>query len=275
MDIKIDSLFGIEKQDDYKIHFAVSDADGEKPLDVFVRSKEEWQGWNNWRGDDGNGKDDFSRKYIFSLIRFYHQPDKWLFGGIFEVKTRQRGAHYTTELLDKGREYIGRLLVHHQGSPGRGRAFYLEKRYDDLIVSQIFDKPYSGDIFCGYDNIDHNFHTLEAIFKTNKSDWKTALENIKGVYLIVDKNNGKMYVGSAYGESGIWSRWAEYIDTGHGGNNELVKIIGKEGIDYARNNFKYSLLEYRAMKTDNEVIIDREQYWKRVLLSGIYGYNKN
>ena len=271
MDIKVDSLFGIENLGEYKIHFAVLSDD--QPLDVFVRNKDEWQNWNNWRGD--NSRDDFSRKYIFSLMRFYPQPDKWLFGGIFEVKTRQKGAYYTTELLDKGREYIGRLLIHHQGSPGRGRAFYLEKYYNNLIVSQIFDKTYSGEYFCGYENIDHDFNILESIIKTNKIDWKTALEKVKGVYLIVDKNNGKMYVGSAYGDSGIWSRWGEYIDNGHGGNDELVKIIAKEGIEYARKNFKYSLLEYRAMKTENEVIIEREQYWKNVLLSGTYGYNKN
>jgi hypothetical protein len=84
-----------------------------------------------------------------------------------------------------------------------------------------------------------------------------------------------MYVGSAYGESGIWSRWACYIGTGHGWNDELTKLIEQCGFDYARNNLKFSLLEYRAMKTDDQVIIDREQYWKKVLLSGSYGYNKN
>lgn len=270
MDIKVDSLFEIEKQDDYKIHFAVWDG-ATKPLDVFVESKDEWHNWNSWRGKNNR----FSRKYIFSLMRFYHQPDKWLFGGIFEVKTRQKGAHYNTELLDKGREYIGRLLVHHHGPGVPGSAFYLERYYSQLTVSQIFDKPYSGEKFCGYENIDHDFHILETIFKTGKNDWKAALENIKGVYVIVDKNNGKMYVGSAYGESGIWSRWACYIGTGHGWNDELTIIIDSEGIDYARKNFKFTLLEYRAMKTDDKVIIEREQYWKRVLLSGTYGYNKN
>ena len=269
MDVKVDSLFGIENLDDYKIHFAVWDGE-DHPLDVFVESREKWQGWNSWRGTNNR----FNRKFIFSMIRFYHQPDKWLFGGIFEVKARHEDS-YTIELLEKGREYIGRLLIHYHGPGVPGSAFYLEKHYMKLIVSQIFDKPYSGDIFCGYDNIDHNFYTLEAIFKTNKNDWKAALENIKGVYLIVDKNNGKMYVGSAYGDSGIWSRWGQYIDNGHGGNKELMEIIAKEDIDYARKNFKFSLLEYRAMKTDDQVIIDREQYWKNVLLSGTYGYNKN
>ena len=270
MDIKIDSLFRIENLNDYKIHFAVWDGE-EHPLDVFVRSRDEWQGWNSWRSKK---KDRFSRKFIFSMIRFYYQPDKWLFGGIFEVKARNKDS-YTIELLETCQEYIGRLLIHHPGPGVPGSAFYLEKYYNDLIVSQIFDKPYSGENFCGYENIDHDFHILETLFRTGKSDWKAALENVKGVYLIVDKSNGKMYVGSAHGESGIWSRWGRYIETGHGDNDELKKIIDTETFDYARKNFKFSLLEYRAMKTDDQVLIDREQYWKNVLLSGTYGYNKN
>ncbi|MCX9014559.1 MAG: GIY-YIG nuclease family protein [Candidatus Methanoperedens sp.] len=268
MDIKVDSLFGIENLNDYKIHFALYDG-SDHPLDVFVRSRVEWKGWNSWRSEKINR---FTRKYIFSMIR-YHQHDKWLFGGIFEVKARHK-ASYTVELLENGQEYIGRLVIHCK-SPGLNNTPYLETHYDKLIVSQIFDKPYSGEYFSGYENIDHDFHIIETIFKTTKKDWKAALENVKGVYLIVDKFNGKMYVGSAYGESGIWSRWGQYIDTGHGWNDELTQIIDKEGFEYARKNFKFSLLEYRSMKTDDQVIIDREQYWKNVLLSGKYGYNKN
>jgi hypothetical protein len=269
MDITIENLIKIENPEDYKIHFAVWNG-SEHPLDVFVRSRDEWQGWNSWRSEK---RDRFSRKYIFSMIR-YHQHDKWLFGGIFEVKARHK-ASYTVELLEKGQEFIGRLLVHYQ-SPGTPTSVYnFEKHYEKLIVSQIFDRPYSGEHFCGYENINHDFHILETIFKTNKIDWKAALEHVKGVYLIVDKKNGKMYVGSAHGDSGIWSRWREYIDTGHGGNKNLMEIIAKESFDYARNNFKFSLLEYYSMKTDDKVIIDREQYWKNVFLSGAFGYNEN
>src|SRR6185437_3065016 len=43
--------------------------------------------------------------------------------------------------------------------------------------------------------------------------------------LIVDRGNGKMYVGSAYGDAGIWSRWTSYIKTGHGGNDQLTRLI--------------------------------------------------
>ena len=67
------------------------------------------------------------------------------------------------------------------------------------------------------------------------------------------------------------------MKTGHGGNDELKKLIKKEGFDYAKENFTLSLLEYRSMKVDDQVIKDRESYWKKVFLSSIgnFGYNKN
>lgn len=98
---------------------------------------------------------------------------------------------------------------------------------------------------------------------------------MKGVYLIIDRSNGKMYVGSAYGDSGIWSRWVCYVETGHGWNDELTKLINTDGIDYARKNFQFSILEFRSMRTDDQVIIEREQYWKRVFQTNVFGYNKN
>lgn len=47
-------------------------------------------------------------------------------------------------------------------------------------------------------------------------------------------------------------------------------------MEYAAKNFKFILLEYRAKKTDDSIIISRENYWKDALLSrGEFGYNKN
>lgn len=80
MDIPLTQIFAIDNLEDYKIHFAVWNG-SDQPLDVFVRDWDEWEGWNSWKGN----RDDFSRRYIFSLIRFYPQPQTWLFGGIFEV----------------------------------------------------------------------------------------------------------------------------------------------------------------------------------------------
>jgi hypothetical protein len=93
------------------------------------------------------------------------------------------------------------------------------------------------------------------------------LENAKGVYLITDKSNGKRYVGSAYGETGLWARWECYMETGHGYNDELTQLIAGAGITHARQHFRFALLEHRTQKTDDSVIIQREQYRKNVLLN--------
>ena len=220
----------------------------------------------------------FNQPYIFSLIDFYHENDMWLFGGIFEVLKRvhSEGENaYEIKELEQYSDYVGRLKVQME-KPARGRAFLLEKHLKKMMISEILKLPYSGESFPGYENINHYFSTLIPIFKNEVAGWKAALENIKGVYVIMDNSNGKKYVGAAYGESGIWSRWSCYIETGgHAGNDALKKLIKNKGLNYARDHFTLSLLEYRSMKVDDSVIQSRETYWKSVFLSHEFGYNKN
>ncbi len=62
----------------------------------------------------------------------------------------------------------------------------------------------------------------------------------------------------------------------HGYNDHLMAIIRENGLEYARTHFRFALLEYFNMKTDENTVIRREKYWKQILLSqGKYGYNKN
>jgi len=169
---------------------------------------------------------------------------------------------------------IGRLKLHFVRL-GRAKALRLENYLEQLFVSEIIKTEYTGEVFCGYENINHKFSALETIFGQSKSDWKAALENVKGIYLITDISIGKRYVGSAFGEAGIWSRWSCYVGTGHGWNDEPTKLIKKNGRDYARENFVFNRLEYRSMKTDDKTVIEREGYWKEAMMSrGEYGYNK-
>ena len=46
-----------------------------------------------------------------------------------------------------------------------------------------------------------------------------------------------------------------------------IKIVKEKGIEYARSNFVFALLEYRSMKSDDKIIIEREQYWITSILS--------
>lgn len=270
--IKLNDILQLSKEEiyQYKVHIAVRNDQGVSPLDVFLRDRDEWREWNEYRGH----RNDWNRKYIFTLIQDYHRYDKYVFGGIFEVKERLEDC-YSVSLSDVFSSLIGRLVVdYHQGQRQMRRKF--EEVIDDFYVSEILNKAYAGVDFPGYENINIDFTSLEFIINNQKQDWKVALENMKGVYLIVDKKNGKKYVGSASGADGIWSRWACYIGSGHGGNDELVEVINENGLDYARNNFKFSLLEIYSMKTDTESIIRRESFWKEVLLTrGKFGYNSN
>jgi hypothetical protein len=44
------------------------------------------------------------------LIRYYHQKDMWLFGGVFEVLER-RPDRYVVRLSRTQQEFVGRLLI--------------------------------------------------------------------------------------------------------------------------------------------------------------------
>jgi len=273
MDISLSQVCTVEDPHQFKLHLACWNGQNQ-PLDVFVRDREEWDGWNSWRGK----RDDFSREFIFSLIEFYPQKDTWLFGGVYRVISRKPVDHshsYKIERVPEYEAFTGRLKISLK-RPSRAKAVNFDKHYNSLIVAEILPEPYSGEAFCGYDQIDIGFPMLENLIKRQRTDWKTALANGKGVYLITDTKNGKRYVGSAYGIAGIWSRWECYAGTGHGYNDELTKLIKRNGLEYARQNFRFALLEYCGMKTDDQAVIAREKYWKQVLMSrGQYGYNKN
>ncbi len=67
-----------------------------------------------------------------------------------------------------------------------------------------------------------------------------------------------------------------YIYTGLGYNDELPKVIETHGLGYARQHFRFALLEQRTMKSDDLGIIQRETYWKCVLMTREpLGCNKN
>lgn len=127
-----------------------------------------------------------------------------------------------------------------------------EKRLGEFTVSEILREEYSGLDFPGHDRIDIGFGELEALILKDRPDWRGALANAKGVYPIADGGTGRLYVGAACGEGGVWSRWREYTESGHGGNAELRKLLEDRGLDYCRRHFRFSLLETHGARIADE-----------------------
>ena len=269
MPIRLADVFPIADPRQYKLHFARHNK-REHPSDVFVRSRQEWQGWQEYRPRNNA----FNRPYVFSVIAFYHEADQWLFGGIWAVQER-RPDRYVVELTQQGAGFVGRLKLHSTYRM-RGTRINLENQLDSFAVSEILAEPYTGKKFPGHDWLEIGFAELEALIRSDRPDWRGALEHTKGIYLITDEQTGRQYVGAAYGDQGVWSRWCDYVETGHGGNVELRALIEGPGLDYCRAHFRFALLESHSARTADDAVRDRESHWKQVLQSrGALGLNRN
>lgn len=197
--------------------------------------------------------------------------DKWL---LFDISIITKDLDkfgtvgYEYETIEKYRKYFGRLIIKYKNK-SQNLIRKAESVINDCELFEIIDQTYDNDGFPGYDNVNLSWNDLKRVIE--KKDWKTALENQKGVYLITDIKSGKRYIGSAYGEEMLLGRWKNYIATGHGGNKDLKE----HDFNYIKTNFRYSILEIYKSTIDDKVIIHREQFWMKVLLSKnkTFGYN--
>lgn len=257
-----------KRKHSYKLHFAMVPSNKMDAFNSFLENRfKQWQ--------ENQSRKNFERKFILSLI--YLGPSEWMFAGVYlrisykKVKDR---ILYKTVRLDIGDDLIGRLIIKYKKTV---RAAYpkFEKHYKQLIVSEIRKTTITSTPFPDYESLNINYSYLKTLVVNNDSVWKSALQSVKGVYLITDKLTGKHYVGSAYGNEAIWQRWSNYVKTGHSGNKKLKLLLKTKGKEYLKN-FYFSILEIAAKSKDDEYIIKRESHWKNMLLTrGEFGYNDN
>lgn len=246
----------------------------DNPMDLYKNNPEivntQWLFWNTKQRYFDVGQ------IAICLLKLSN--DLWLLTTI-KLVTKDLGVSggisFEGEEIERFQPLFGRVIVqYHKTSQSQGRWF--TSLQDELVVNQILPDCFDGDDFPGYDKVRLSFRQLEAIITRGKKDWVAALGNQKAVYLITDKNNGKLYVGSATSNTGmLLQRWSNYVNNGHGGNKELVALVEREGFDYVRENFQYSILENYNAKVDDHIILERESWWKETLQSRVWGYNSN
>lgn len=261
--------FLAENQKEFKVHFAIGGQGRENniPLNMFLSGKfAEYQNEQTQKN--------FEKKYILSFCNY--NKNEWLFVGIYESsgaiseyeKNSKKFYEYDAKLCDIASDFIGKLVIKFK-KEFRQSYPNLETCIDDLEVLELKREKVKVE-FPGYDNVNVSWKELESLIETDA--WRTALENQKAVYLIIDTKTGKKYVGSAYGDNMLLGRWRNYVENGHGGNKYLKEL----DFEYIKENFKYSILEIFKSSVDDETIIGRESFWKEVLLTRTeFGYNDN
>lgn len=253
--------------------------------DLLLDDDPRWLEMNEWRTKQSNNNLD-AAEYVHSFAQFYpYGPEYFIYGGLFRVEKMEQeivdGPGYKLELLNENRAFIKRLIIKNEKPIGRD--LYL--RWFDGVQSQLNPEVYElaprtklGP-FMGYQNVSLSHQELRRIVRREEPAWKQALSHVKAVYVITDRSDGKLYVGSASGEAGgLWQRWSDYANERNqtGGNSEFIELKTIAGNEHIEQNFQYSILEIFDTKVGIDEIVERESYWKRVLMTRKpFGMNLN
>ena len=273
--IKIDDLLRIPPSEQNNVKVKFNQSNGiEDPMDLYLNNpnivNSQWLFWRNKQRYFNVGQ------IAICLLKLSY--DTWLLTTIKRVTKEfdvSNGINYDGEELSEYSQYFGRVIIKYHKTAQTQGMFY-KTVCDDLEVLEILPSVFDGDEFPGYDKVRLSYTQLVSIIERQKKSWIAALENQKAVYLITDKSNGKLYVGSATSDNGmLLARWSSYADNGHGGNVELKKLVNEQGLDYVKKNFQYSILENYNARIDDKVILERETWWKETLQSRVFGYNEN
>lgn len=258
-----------------KVHLAQLNDYKEDPLVKFREGTfDDWQ--------CGQKRMEFSRKYVVSLIRI-PSTETWLFAGVFQnngcsekkAYPERKDLYYQYDLIKifDTEEYAGRMYINFKNT-ARNFIRLGESIQNELAVCSISPARLTFGEFPGYRNVVLDRNSIGAILKLNLQSWRTALSVVKGIYVLTDRDGGKLYVGQANGDEGIWGRWEYYFGSGHGGNVGLKEAFGT-GDENRLQNISFAILEVIDPNAEDSEIYRRETHWKQILLSRECGHNRN
>ncbi len=157
-------------------------------------------------------------------------------------------------------------------------SFYNSMRCSkDFSVDAILplEEDRTVDQFRDYDTVELMFPQLKEIIENQYVDYYEHLSCVKAVYMIIDGNTGKQYIGSAYEQDeSLWSRWKTYVTTCHGNNKMLRELYEQNGEQYFEK-FKFLILQIFPKKISDKEIIEAESRYKKRFLSREFGLNCN
>ena len=263
-----------------KVKFNMNAGDKNLPaLDFLLSDNDRWMEMNCWKSKQANNNYS-DAEYVLSFAQYYpYGSNYYMFGGLYKIEKILPEVYdqigYKLTLQEEFNEYIKRLIIKLDRPVGRD---IYNKPFENVqrdFNPEIYELTPSARLcdFNGYNNVLLLHKDLQIIAKYGAPQWENALKNVKGIYAITDISNGKIYIGSATGENGIWQRWCSYAKGLTGDNKDFINIVKETGEDYIRSNFTYSILEIFDMKTKDDYIISREHHWMKVFQTKKFGMN--
>jgi hypothetical protein len=223
------------------------------------------------------------------IVSFYalQRTQAWLYG-VFSVGDRRAASqgtapvncplaptwreecHYFYDLQrPPGFEALERRLVIDWGRP---RPF--ARRLADTPVLELLPEGRRLPPFEDYLEFSLLYNDLTDLYRHEDAhhDWRAALQAVASVYLILAQDTGDLYVGSAYGQDGVWGRWRDYAATGHGNNVSLIELIERNPGVYPQR-FRFSLLQVLPKTLARDEVLARERLYMGKLGSRAIGLN--
>jgi len=213
-------------------------------------------------------------EYIVSFLGEEGRRSRFI--GVFKIKgiKKRTKTHYYYEIIEeKGFEDINERVIIDWGGSTRAWTQWIKQEKTIIEIQPSFLKK----TFTDYLDFVLDFSELKKIVKEkdNFSDWHLRLSSVAGIYCILDKSNGKQYIGSASGdEGGILGRWKEYVNTNGHANNKLLKGLMRKDLNYSRY-FQFTILMTLSKSLTRTEVTRKEELFKKKLGSRAFGLNLN
>lgn len=192
--------------------------------------------------------------------------------GFPEIEAKEfqgENAYYDLEHVDSLAEYENRLII----DWGKSAISWHQKGTTEKPIIAI--QADAKKIFSGFENLILTYDELKEIVEnpTIYEAWHTALSSVSAIYLIVDRESGQQYIGSAYGKDGLLGRWLCYASSLHGNNKLMKELICNYPERY--HHFQFSILQILPKTITDDEVIRLESLYKKKLLSIPFGMNDN
>lgn len=198
--------------------------------------------------------------------------------GLRGLQFKEGDIHYQLRRLDAFDALSDRVVIdwgnsalawHQWLNDGKGTAHGIDKPVVGL------QEAGSMGSFPGYSELLLSFTELRRLMAhpTANPDWLAKLQAVKAVYLIQHRQTGQLYVGSAAGALGLWGRWSDYVQSGHGGNIGLQELLSHN--PQAHHDFLFSVLRVLPWNASSEEILRSESLEKSKLGTRVHGLTRN